>query len=152
MVSRFPKLQIFLVLLCGFLSAPAYATAGAQPPGLSLIPMVLIFGVFYFFIIRPQRKKMKEHELMLSSIKNGDKVITSSGIIGTVTSIQETPVYSFTLEIAPGVHIDVLRTHISDLYSRVLSQNAANKASANRDQSKENKEEDSKRGEKKTSK
>ena len=49
-----------------------------------LIPLILIFVIFYFFLIRPQQKKVKEHKLMVENLKRGDKVITSGGIIGTV--------------------------------------------------------------------
>ena len=52
-----------------------------------LIPLILIFGIFYFFLIRPQQKKVKEHKLMVENLKRGDKVITSGGIIGTVERI-----------------------------------------------------------------
>ena len=50
-----------------------------------LIPLILIFVIFYFFLIRPQQKKVKEHKLMVENLKRGDKVITSGGIIGTLT-------------------------------------------------------------------
>ena len=52
-----------------------------------LIPLILIFVIFYFFLIRPQQKKVKEHKLMVENWKRGDKVITSGGIIGTVERI-----------------------------------------------------------------
>ena len=52
-----------------------------------LIPLILIFVIFYFFLIRPQQKKVKEHRLMVENLKRGDKVITSGGIIGTVERI-----------------------------------------------------------------
>ncbi len=52
-----------------------------------LIPLILIFVIFYFFLIRPQQKKVKEHKLMVENLKRGDKVITSGGIIGTVDRI-----------------------------------------------------------------
>lgn len=66
------------------LAAPA-AQNGAQPnPIMAMLPLVLMFFVFYFLLIRPQQKKQKEHDEMLKSIKKGDKVITSGGIIGTV--------------------------------------------------------------------
>ena len=51
------------------------------------IPLILIFVIFYFFLIRPQQKKVKEHKLMVENLKRGDKVITSGGIIGTVERI-----------------------------------------------------------------
>ena len=50
------------------------------------IPLILIFIIFYFFLIRPQQKKVKEHKLMVENLKRGDKVITSGGIVGTIDS------------------------------------------------------------------
>ena len=51
------------------------------------VPLILIFVIFYFFLIRPQQKKVKEHKLMVAALKRGDKVVTSGGIIGTVEKI-----------------------------------------------------------------
>ena len=53
------------------------------------IPLILIFVIFYFFLIRPQQKKVKEHKIMVENLKRGDKVVTSGGIIGTVERIIE---------------------------------------------------------------
>ena len=53
------------------------------------IPLILIFVVFYFFLIRPQQKKVKAHKIMVESLKRGDKVITSGGIIGTVERVMD---------------------------------------------------------------
>ena len=53
----------------------------------SLLPLVLIFVIFYFFLIRPQQKKVKEHKLMVENLKRGDKVVTSGGIIGSIERI-----------------------------------------------------------------
>jgi len=53
------------------------------------IPLILIFIIFYFFLIRPQQKKVKEHKLMVEGLKRGDKIITSGGIVGTVERIME---------------------------------------------------------------
>ena len=64
--------------------------AAAQPnPLVQLAPMILIFFIFYFFIIRPQQKRQKELSKMIEAIKKGDKVVTSGGILGVVTSIQQ---------------------------------------------------------------
>ena len=53
------------------------------------IPLILIFVIFYFFLIRPQQKKVKEHKLMVENLKRGDKVVTSGGIVGTVERVME---------------------------------------------------------------
>lgn len=88
---------------------PAAAQAG--PPLLqSLMPIVLIFAVFYFFAIRPQQKRQKEHQAMLSAIQKGDKIQTNGGIIGTVTGLDNE---SLTVEIAPQVRVKVGRGFIA---------------------------------------
>ena len=89
------------------LISSAYAqAAGAAPGGLesqimSFAPLVLIFVVFYFLLIRPQQKRMKQHKEMLSAIRRGDRVVTSGGIIGTVHKVVNND--ELILEIADGV-------------------------------------------------
>ncbi len=88
--------------------------AAAQPSLLEqLFPMIAIFVFFFFFIIRPQMKKAKEHEKLLSELKRGDDVITSSGILGKVDGLTNEFV---TLDIANGVKIKVLRRQIASLF------------------------------------
>jgi len=77
-----------------------------------LIPMVLIFVVFYFLLIRPQQKKVKEHREMLGRLKKNDEVVTSGGIYGKVVSLTDTVI---TLEVAPNVRIRVQRPQIGGL-------------------------------------
>jgi len=95
------------------LTAIAYAQGGATPPagsGLaSFIPLILIFVVFYFLLIRPQQKKAKEHQQFLSALKKGDDVVTSGGIHGRITGLNDVIV---TMEIADGVRIKVNRASI----------------------------------------
>ncbi len=70
-------------------AAPAAAAAGEQPnPLLSFAPLILVFGVFYFLIIRPQQTRQKELQKQIDNLKKGDKIVTAGGVIGTVTSIQ----------------------------------------------------------------
>jgi len=80
----------------------------------SFVPLILIFVIFYFLIIRPQTKKMKEHELMVKNLKLGNKVITSSGIVGVVRQIHEKE-NQIELEIAKDVIITILRNSISEV-------------------------------------
>lgn len=91
----------------------AYAQSGATPPaggGLAgFLPLILIFVVFYFLLIRPQQKKAKEHQQFLSNLKKGAEVVTSGGIHGRVTGLTDTIV---TLEIAEGVRIKVNKPSI----------------------------------------
>lgn len=77
----------------------------------SFIPFILIFAVFYFLIIMPQRKRDQEHKKMLESLKRGDKVMTSGGIYGKVVDIKEN---KMTIEIAKGVEIDILKSAIAN--------------------------------------
>lgn len=78
-------------------------------PLFSLLPLVLIFVVFYFLLILPQQKRQKQHQQLLNSLKKGDRVITSSGIYGTIANIKENII---NLVIADGVKVDIERSHI----------------------------------------
>ena len=79
-------------------------------------PLVLIFVVFYFLLIRPQQKKMKQHREMVSQLKRGDRVVTSGGIVGTVTKVvSDTEVQ---VEIAENVRVRVIRSSITDIVAK----------------------------------
>ena len=71
------------------------------------IPLILIFVIFYFFLIRPQQKKVKEHKAMVESLKRGDKVVTSGGITGTVERLIDND--KVEVEIADNVTVEVVR-------------------------------------------
>ena len=72
------------------------------------IPLILIFVIFYFFLIRPQQKKVKEHKAMVEGLKRGDKVVTSGGITGTITRVVDND--KIEVEIANNVTVEVVRT------------------------------------------
>ena len=72
------------------------------------IPLILIFVIFYFFLIRPQQKKVKEHKLMVDNLKRGDKVITSSGIIATVERVMEND--RAEINISENVNVEIVRS------------------------------------------
>jgi len=72
-----------------------------------LIPLILIFVIFYFFLIRPQQKKVKEHKLMVENLKRGDKVITSGGITGTVERLIDND--KIEVEIADNVKVEIVK-------------------------------------------
>jgi len=91
--------------------AHAEAAPGAQGGVTPFIPLILIFGIFYFLILRPQQKKQKEQQVFLSNLKRGDMVITNAGIIGTLRTLNEKFV---TLEVDEGVCIKVLRGQIAE--------------------------------------
>ncbi|MGE5525040.1 MAG: preprotein translocase subunit YajC [Rhodospirillaceae bacterium] len=85
----------------------AQATGGAQGGGIeSLLLIVLMFGVLYFLMIRPQMKRTKEHKAMIEALQKGDEVVTAGGILGRVNKLNESYV---TLEIAPNTEIQVQR-------------------------------------------
>ena len=77
------------------------------------IPLILIFVIFYFFLIRPQQKKIKEHKLMVASLKRGDEVITSGGIVGKIEKVQEDD--KIDLQISENVSVKVVKSTIQGL-------------------------------------
>ncbi|ABV75178.1 preprotein translocase subunit YajC [Rickettsia akari str. Hartford] len=83
----------------------------------SLIPMVLIFAVFYFLLLRPQEKRRKEIEKLVSNVKKGEEVLTNSGIYGIVTKVSEND-NNVEIEIAKDVRIKALKSAIIDITSR----------------------------------
>ncbi len=72
------------------------------------IPLILIFVIFYFFLIRPQQKKVKEHKLMVEGLKRGDKVITTGGIVGTVERIIDNE--KIEVNISENVNVEIVRS------------------------------------------
>ena len=82
------------------------------------IPLILIFLIFYFFLIRPQQKKVKDHKAMVEALKRGDKVITSGGILGTVERIIDNE--KVEVKISDNVNVEVVRaTGIQSLVSSI---------------------------------
>ena len=95
------------------LISPAYAQAAGGAPGsdlMAFLPMVAIFVVFYFLLIRPQQKRAKETKTMLAALQKGDEVVTAGGVVGKVSKLNDS--YA-TVEIAPSVEITVQRSAIS---------------------------------------
>ncbi len=93
-------------------SAPggAGAAGGGMAAFQQIIPLVFMFAIFYFLLIRPQQKKAKEHKALLESMKKGDNVITSGGVHGKVTAVENELV---TLEIANNVNIKITKSYIA---------------------------------------
>ena len=81
----------------------------------AFLPLVLIFGVFYILLIRPQQKKVKLHREMLNNLKRGDKIITSGGIIGIISKVNDNK--ELLIEISDGVEIKIAPGMVADLYS-----------------------------------
>ncbi len=108
---------------------PAFAQdAAASGPGTleTLLPLALIFVVFYFLLIRPQQKKHKLHREMLGAIRRGDKVVTGGGIIGTVTKVLDNNVVA--VEITDGVKVRVQRSLIAEVLTKPEPVAAAGKS------------------------
>ncbi len=103
--------SIFLVLIAAGNFAVAEAAAPASPVSAigPMVPLLIIFGIFYFLIIRPQQKKAKEQQKFIAELKRGDMVITNSGIIGMVKTLSDKLI---TLEVDEGVCLKVLRSQI----------------------------------------
>ncbi len=92
-------------------TALAQAGAGGGPPALvSFLPLILVFGVFYFLLIRPQQQKAKEHQAVLDALKRNDEIVTGGGLYGKVVAISEDIV---TVEVAPKIQVRVSRPTIS---------------------------------------
>lgn len=108
-------LRIFIIFGGQMFISEAYAQAAgeaAKQPGFAeQIPFMLaIFFIFYFFLIRPQAKKAKQHQSLLNELKRGEEVLTSGGVVGKIDGLNDSFV---TLEVATGVKIKVARKHIS---------------------------------------
>jgi len=80
------------------------------------IPLILIFGIRYFLLIRPQQKKMKEHQNMVSSLRRGDQVVTQGGLIGKVVKVKENN--ELEVELAEGVKVRVVQSTIAQVLSK----------------------------------
>jgi preprotein translocase subunit YajC len=106
-----------------FVSEALAQTAGAAAPSSPLgdigffVPLILVFVVMWFFMIRPQQKKQKEHQAMIRAAKRGDRIVTSGGIVGTITKAGDTD-NEVEVEIAKDVKIRVMRHAITDIVNR----------------------------------
>ncbi|PPR30161.1 MAG: hypothetical protein CFH32_00907, partial [Alphaproteobacteria bacterium MarineAlpha9_Bin2] len=78
--------------------------------------LVLIFAVFYFLLIRPQQKKMKQHKAMVSSLSNGDKIVTAGGLMGTISKLDDERIA--TVIISENVKVKVVRSTISEVLGK----------------------------------
>lgn len=90
--------------------AQAAAPAAAPNPLMSFLPLIILFGIFYFMLIRPQMKRAKEQRTMIAALNKGDEVLTNGGLLGRIDSLADQFV---TLEIAPGVIVKLRKDAVS---------------------------------------
>ena len=83
----------------------------------SIVPLILVFLIMYFLLIRPQQRKLKEHQAMVTALRRGDQVVTSGGIVGRVTRVKEGE-NEVEVEIAPNVQVRVVRSTIQSVLSK----------------------------------
>jgi preprotein translocase subunit YajC len=101
--------------------SPAFAQAGGDVAGagaglVQFLPLILIFVVFYFLLIRPQQKKMKQHRDMLAAMRRGDRIVTGGGIVGTVSKVIDDN--EILVEIAEGVRVRVHKPLVSSVLAK----------------------------------
>ena len=90
----------------------------------SFLPIIIIFGIFYFLVMRPQQKQESQHKKMLAALSKGDKIITNGGILGTVSSVNE---HDLEIEVADKIRIKILRSMVMGLQSAILQPKEAKK-------------------------
>ena len=96
---------------------PAFAQAtGGAAAFTSFVPLILIFAIMYFLLIRPQQKKLKEHRAMVEALRRGDQVLTQGGIVGKVTHVNDDG--TALVEIADGVKVKVMRSTIVSVMNK----------------------------------
>ena len=83
----------------------------------SIVPLILVFLIMYFLLIRPQQRKLKEHQAMVAALRRGDQVVTSGGIVGRVTRVKDGE-NEVDVEIAPNVNVRVVRSTIQTVLSK----------------------------------
>ena len=82
----------------------------------SIVPLILIFAIMYFLLIRPQQKKMKEHQAMVEALRRGDQVVTQGGLIGKVSKVKEDN--EVEVELAEGVKVRVVKSTIAQVLNK----------------------------------
>ncbi len=97
--------------------SPAYAQLGGAGDSFGMfVPLILIFVVFYFLMIRPQQKKQKSHREMIGALRRGDRIVTNGGLIGSISRVANDN--ELIVEVASGVKVRVLRSMIAELLSK----------------------------------
>ena len=129
--STIVGLLVAMVLFLANNVAVAQANVLPPAPGFGevigrMLPMfVLVFFIFYFMVLKPQQKRLKEHENLVSGLKKGDSVVTSGGLFGRVAGVEKD---SILIEVAPGVKVRVEPSHISKKHDKALPERSASAA------------------------
>ena len=99
-------------------ATPAYAqdAAGGGAVFMQFLPLILIFAIMYFLLIRPQQKKMKEHKAMVEALRRGDQVVTQGGLIGKVSKVKDDT--EIEVELSEGVKVRVVRNTIAQVMNK----------------------------------
>jgi preprotein translocase subunit YajC len=95
-----------------FAASPGAASGGTAAFLVNVFPLILIFVIFYFLLIRPQQRRVKQHQAMIQAVKPRDTVVTNGGLVGKVTKVDE---HEVELEIAANVRVRVVKTMLSDI-------------------------------------
>jgi preprotein translocase subunit YajC len=103
------------VLICMAMAAPGGQGGGQGNAFTMLMPMLAIFAIFYFMMIRPQQRKEKERQQMISNVKSGDRVLFSGGILGTVSNVKDK---TLVVKIADNVKVEILRAAVSTVLDK----------------------------------
>lgn len=103
------------LLVSSAIAQDAGAAVATPSPVSGMIPLIFIFVVFYFLLIRPQQKKFKAHQAMIAAVEKGDEVITAGGVYGKITKIEDT---TATVRIAEGVEVKIDRATLSSVLNK----------------------------------
>jgi len=101
-------MTVFSVLAMA--TPPAGGAQGGGSPLQMFLPMIIIFGIFYFMMIRPQQRKEKERKAMIDAVKTGDRVLFAGGLLGTVTNVKD---QILVVKVADGVKLEIVRSSVS---------------------------------------
>ena len=107
-----------MLIFPAYASDPAVAAAGGGASLLgAMTPLLVIFLIFYFFLVRPQQKRMQEYQKLMSGLRRGDRIVTTGGIIGTITKVEDKSA-EVMVEIAEGVHVRLQRNAIAEVLAK----------------------------------
>lgn len=94
----------------------------------TIAPLIFIFGIMYFLLIRPQQQRLKQHKIMVENVRRGDTVVTAGGVVGKVTKVPQSDDPEITVEIADNVQIRVIKSTLSEVRAKSQPIDAAKSA------------------------